>query len=521
MRRLGRVAVAAFGLAIVASSLPTAPASASSYVTINGAGSTWSAIAIDQWQADVASQGIPVNYNAQGSTAGRVFYYSDQVDFAASEIPFQAAYRDSTGTVTTNEIALASHRPWAYLPDVAGGTSLMYHVDVGGSRVRDLRLAPATVAKIFTGVITNWSDPTITADNGGRRLPSLPIKPVIRSDGSGTTAQFTAFMASQTASIWTAFCQKVGIRLNPCPATSLYPPFDGSIAQQLSDGVAAFVAAPYNNGAITYVEYGYAKKKDFPVASVLNKAGYYTQPTPLNVAIALTGAKIHADFTQDLSGVYVNPDSRAYPMSSYSYLIVPKTTVSGFSTEKGRTLGAFILYVVCAGQQKAAQLGYSPLPANLVAFAFAAEKLIPGAPAPPPITKCANPTITGAFNLKNAPPPPPGSSVHDPVPAGPGQSGSTTPQTGNSGSSGGTKRVTATTTVTTAASGLGGTVTEDQATSGDQLVSASGPISLPGKQDPLPLGLYILAGALVLLIVFAPPAVAVALRSRERGRRSG
>lgn len=516
-----RRATAVLCFVLVAMWLPAAPARAASYTTINGAGSTWSAIAIDQWQADVASQGIPVNYNAQGSTAGRVFYYSDQVDFAASEIPFQTAYRDSTGTVTTNEIQLASHRPWAYLPDVAGGTSLMYHIDVSGSRVRNLRLSPTTVAKIFTGVVTNWNDAAITADNGGRQLPSLPIKPVIRSDGSGTTAQFTAFMASQTPSIWNAFCQKVGISLNPCPATSLYPPFDGSVAQQLSDGVATFVSAPYNNGAITYVEYGYAKQRDFPVASLLNKAGYYAQPTPLNVAIALTGAKIHSDFTQDLSGVYVNADPRTYPMSSYSYLIVPKTTAAGFTADKGKTLGAFILYVVCAGQTKAAQLGYSPLPKNLVSFAFAAEKLIPGAPAPPPIDKCANPTITGAFNLQNAPPPPPGSHVGDPVPTGPGQGGPVAQGSSSNGSKSGTKTGTASTTATTVSNGLGGDVgTGAQAGSGE-LLSASGPITLPGKKDPLPVGLYILAGALVLLIVFAPPTVAVAMRTRGRGRRSG
>jgi phosphate transport system substrate-binding protein len=233
-RMRSRLGAVLLGLAVIVPWFPAAPAHAASYTTINGAGSTWSAIAIDQWQADVARQGIPVNYNAQGSTAGRVFYYSDQVDFAASEIPFQAAYRDSSGTVTTNEIQLASHRPWAYLPDVAGGTSLMYHIDISGSRVTNLRLSPETVAKIFTGVITNWNDAAITRDNGGRQFPSLPIKPTIRSDGSGTTAQFTAFMASQTPATWNSFCRRVGITLNPCPATSLYPPFDGSVAQQLS-----------------------------------------------------------------------------------------------------------------------------------------------------------------------------------------------------------------------------------------------------------------------------------------------
>jgi len=139
----------------------------------------------------------------------------------------------------------------------------------------------------------------------------------------------------------------VKITLNPCPATSLYPPFAGSVAQQLSDGVAQFVSTPSNNGAITYVEYGYAKYRGFPVVSVLNKAGYYTQPTAENVGIALTRAVINADRTQNLTGVYTNPDPRTYPVSSYSYLIVPTTTAAPFTTAKGATLGRFILYA-CA-----------------------------------------------------------------------------------------------------------------------------------------------------------------------------
>jgi len=83
----------------------------------------------------------------------------------------------------------------------------MYHLDVNGQRQTNLRLSPTTIAKIFTGVISNWNDPAITADNG-RAFPSLPIVPVIRSDGSGTTAQFTAFMANQTPTVWQAFCTR-------------------------------------------------------------------------------------------------------------------------------------------------------------------------------------------------------------------------------------------------------------------------------------------------------------------------
>src|SRR5207244_2280436 len=135
----------------------------------------------------------------------------------------------------------------------------------------------------------------------------------------------------------------------------------------------------------------------FPVVSVLNQAGYYVQPTAQAVSIALTAARINPDRTQVLDAVYTNPDARAYPVSSYSYMIVPTGTQAPFSTDKGNVLGRFILYFLCAGQQKAVQLGYSPLPKNLVQFGFDAERLIPGAPAPPPIDQCANPTITGSF----------------------------------------------------------------------------------------------------------------------------
>ena len=87
-------------------------------------------------------------------------------------------------------------------------------------------------------------------------------------------------------------------------------------------------------------------------------------------------------------------------------MIVPTTTASPFTTDKGVTLSKFILYVVCAGQQEAALLGYSPLPKNLVQDAFDVVTKIPGHVNPPPIDQCDNPTITGAFVTNNAPPPP-------------------------------------------------------------------------------------------------------------------
>jgi len=479
---------------------------------VDGAGSTWSQIAVDQWRADVARQGLTINYQGVGSTAGRVAYYQGQVDFAVSEIPFQ----DGT-TGTTNEIALATKRPWAYLPIVAGGTSFMYHLDVNGTRVTDLRLSPRTVARIFTGEIKNWNDPDITRDNRGRAFPSLPVKPVIRSDGSGTSAQFTAYMAAQTADVWQRFCATANLGTG-CPPTSTYPnpPGAGFAAQQFSDGVANFVAAPYNNGAITYVEYGYAKERGFPVASVLNKAGYYTQPDAKAVAIALQGARINPDGTQILSGVYNFSDARAYPVSSYSYMIVPTTEVAPFTRAKGEPLGRYILYFLCAGQQKAEQLGYSPLPKNLVQLGFEAVKRIPGAPTPPPIASCTNPTITGNFITDDAPPPDPedkddGGAGQEPSPGASGASGAGTgggTSTAGSGSSGaGGVSGNAPGGVSGAPNGLGG----------GNIASATataGVIDLPSGDDPVPVLVSVGVVLALLGVVFAP-AIAVLIRRRR------
>jgi hypothetical protein len=171
----------------------------------------------------------------------------------------------------------------------------------------------------------------------------------------------------------------------------------GFVAQAGSLGVAGYTSQSSNVGTITYVEYSYALNSGFPVAKLLNKSGYYIEPTPDSVAVALTGAKINKDLTQNLSGVYFNGDKRAYPMSSYSYMIVPTTTAPPFNNDKGRSLAAFASYFLCDGQNKAPLLGYSPLPLNLVQAAFAQVKRIPGANvANINIKKCHNPTFSAS-----------------------------------------------------------------------------------------------------------------------------
>ena len=369
------------------------PAQADSgWVPITGSGSTWSQNALDQWRRNVAANyGMTVNYSGTGSTQGRLDFIAGTVDFGISEIPFQAHPED----LSAPEVPSVGY---AYMPIVAGGTSIMYNLKIGGKRVTNLRFSGETLTKIFTGAITKWNDPAIQADNPGLAMPDKNIVPVIRSDGSGTSAQFTLWMSTQFPQLWQAFCAKVG-RANACGMTSQYPVFGSAKAQKGSDGVSGYVSQSYGEGAITYVEYSYARKAGFPVAKLLNAAGYYVEPTAQAVAVALLAAKIKSDdpsspdyLTQDLSQVYTNTDPRVYPMSSYSYMIVPTEAKGIFTTDKGRTLGAFANYMICEGQQQADQLGYSPLPMNLVQAGAKQIARIPGAGAVD-ITKCNNPTF--------------------------------------------------------------------------------------------------------------------------------
>jgi phosphate transport system substrate-binding protein len=381
-----RLLLAALAACLTGLVLVPSPAHAASYVPISGAGSTWSQVAVDAWRADVRASGVVVNYAGTGSTDGRSQFIQGTVDFANTEIPFQ-------NPPEPGQQAEVPSRPYGYLPIVAGGTSFMYNLTVGGQRVTDLRLSGTTLAKIFTGQITRWSDPEIKHDYG-RTLPDIPIIPVVRSDGAGASAQFTKYMASQASSTYCPFIRsKLHVSGSACPSVSFYPAFGNSKAQNGSNGVANYVSASYGAGAIGYVEYAYAKRLNFPVVSLLNKGGYFSQPTAGNVAVALTRAKINKDLTQNLESVYSNPDPRAYPMSSYSYMVVPTTTAAPFNSDKGKTLSTFVNYFLCTGQQKADILGYSPLPKNLVLAGFKQVARIPGHVASPSISQCHNPAL--------------------------------------------------------------------------------------------------------------------------------
>lgn len=508
---------AVIGLAAVAPST-TAPAQAASYFPITGTGSTWSQNALDQWRSNVAKNyAMQVNYTGVGSTSGRRDFIDGTVDFAISEIPFQARPEDGS----------APEKPthgYAYMPIVAGGTSFMYNLKISGKRVTNLRLSGETITRIFTGAITNWNDKAIQADNPALAMPNKTIVPVIRSDGSGTSAQFTLWMSKQYPSLW-----KRGM-------TSQFPSFGNAKAQKGSDGVSGYVSQNYGEGAITYVEYSYAKKAGFPVAKVLNTSGYYVEPTAQSVAVALMRAKINTDknspayLTQILDGVYNSPDRRAYPLSSYSYVIVPTEVAGIFNTNKGNTLGAFMRYVLCEGQQQADTLGYSPLPMNLVIAGSDQIKRIPGAGNKGIDTNsCNNPTFkAGDSPSKNQ------LALTAPYPAacdrkgtsqcttGTGGATQNTPVTGTGTGGSATGSQTGSTTGTggsgaSSTTGTTGTTTDENGNplsqTGTGGTAASSPFTLPDPGMGGAQWLMVASALLLVAAVVVPPLVSARLKA--------
>ena len=448
-KRLRPLAAAAVtGVAALCVALmPAAPASAVTYVPISGAGSTWSANAIDAWVTNVAQYGMKVNYAPVGSTSGRQEFSNGTTDWGASEIPY--------GVKDGNNLDPPPQRGYAYMPDTAGGTTFMYNLKIGNTRVTNLRLSGKAIAGIFTGVITNWDDPTIKADNPGLTMPNLKIVPVVRSDGSGATAEFTQWMLATEGSDWTAYCAKVG--RSPCTQTSAYPVLPGSamVGQSGDLGVSGYVSQQQADGAIGYVEYSYALETGFPVALVLNSAGYYTEPTAQNVAVSLLKAQIDMNksdplyLTQDLSQVYTDPDPRTYELSSYSYMLLPTDTSFGLTNAKGLTLGAFGAYLLCQGQQQVDALGYSALPINLVEDGYQQLQKIPGNTVPTAtsaqIQGCNNPTFStnGTNTLADTDPNPPACDKQGPTQCSTGTGGAAKTSTPVKASAAGATRPTA------------------------------------------------------------------------------
>jgi len=559
MRRLPIVTKLAAGAAALAlgcapAVLSGSPASASleagaaSQVCLQqilGSGSTWAYNAVQQWIGNVSSQGLQVVFNPIGSAEGRSEYAQATVDFAVSDVGYQGDNSEDGDDVST--------RPYAYLPVTSGGTAFPYNITVAGQRVTNLRLSGKVLAEIFTNHITNWDDPQITADNNGHKLPDLPIITVVQSEGSGTTAMFTQYLSNQYPQYWTPF------NGGDSGWTEFWPR-QGSqqVAETGSTQVMSYVASKAANGAIGIDQYSYPLQQGFPVAQVENRAGYYVLPSEYNVAVALEKAKLNMDkssinyLQQNLDGVYVDPDPRTYPLSSYSYTIMPTSKTdprmevsSGQCPAKWQTLADFLYYSICEGQESIGNSGYSALPVNLVEDGFQQiDKIKTAAPkvqiGSNNILTCHNPTFVEGHPSENhlaqiAPMPPacdksgqgPCTGTLDANKNGgkqPNTTASSSPTSGSSSSpsssssaapSGGSKSTGPPgSSAVNPATGQPTSANDDNATGGPVYPTA---VSLSAGQSGVDNDvLYALAALLLLCVVIAPPMLAWLWSGRGR-----
>jgi phosphate transport system substrate-binding protein len=476
----------------------------------NGQGSTYAALAFQQWTQTVQNQGLNLNYTPTSSPAGLEAYGQNTADFAGTEAEFSELLAGSPVNVP---------RGFEYTPDVAGATAIMYNVALtpsGQDPISSLRLSPMTIAKIFLGKINNWDDRAISADNGGVTLPNQHITVVCRTGQSGTTALFYDFVNHTDPADYASWAQ-----LNGFSTDSRILEVDNAISptnmacQSGSDTEANYIAA--NRWTIGYDEFGYSKVYNDNVAWVQNAAGNWVQPYAVNISAALESAQLAPDTSQNLTGVYTSANPLAYPISAYSYILVQcapnsvRTTCISPYINQGiaNTLAQFMSFVACAGQIHMAQIGYAPLPPQLSQFLANAVGYMLNQPAQQlNASNCSNPTFSGSLGADASPPPvPPIGNAPGGAAASSGGSGASTSSAGSTtgagtgsaaGSTGGT------------GSGAAGSSSNGRVVGNSQFKSAA-PAALNGGQLPTSPWLPLLA----LLLLLAVPVVILSIKRKR------
>ena len=502
-------ALALVGLAVLVLLVDAGAPAGAANAPANGQGSTYAALAFQQWTQSVQNQGLNLNYTATSSPAGLESYSQNTADFAGTEAEFSELLPGRPVNVP---------RGFEYTPDVAGASAIMYNVSLSASGqdpVTALRLAPMTIAKIFLGKINNWDDPAISADNGGVVLPNQHITVVCRTGQSGTTALFYDFVAHTDPSDYASWAAQNGFSTgsrilevdNASSPTNM-------ACQAGSDTEANYIAA--NRWTIGYDEFGYAKVYNDNVAWVQNASGNWVQPFAVNISAALASAQLSPDTSQNLSGVYTSTNPLAYPISAYSYILVQcaptparPTCTSAYPNQGiASTMAQFMDYVACAGQIHMAEIGYAPLPPPLSQFLANAVGWMLGQPAQQlSASNCSNPTFSGSLGAGASPPPLP------PIGNAPGASGA-------AGAASGAAGATNASAAASASGGSGNSGGTGTGAAGGKSKSAGG-ASNTKPADPAVLGSDVLPTSpwiplLALLIVLAIPVVILSI-NRKRG----
>ncbi|MBT0670180.1 phosphate ABC transporter substrate-binding protein PstS [Novosphingobium profundi] len=301
---------------------------------ITGAGSTFVYPVLSKWAADYKTMtGDQINYQSIGSGGGIAQIKAGTVDFGATDKP-----------LSPEELAQAG---LAQFPVAIGGVVPV--VNIQGLKPGQLRLSGPVLADIYDGRIKTWNDPQIARLNPGLHLPSAPITPVHRSDGSGTTFNFTHYLG-QVNPGWKA---SVG------EGTSVNWP-GGSVGGKGNEGVATYVKQIPN--AIGYVEYAYVLQNHMTYTLMRNAAGQFVAPNTASFQAAAATANWAK--SKDFFLVMTNaPGAKAYPITASTFVLMYKHPKNPASSAAART---FFRWALEKGQKQALSLDYVPLPGPLV-----------------------------------------------------------------------------------------------------------------------------------------------------------
>jgi phosphate transport system substrate-binding protein len=303
---------------------------------LNGAGATFPYPMYSKWfhVYTRVDPSVRFNYQSIGSGGGIKQITEQTVDFGASDGPM------------TDEQLKAAPGHIMHFPTVMGAVVLTYNCEGVGS---GLKLTPEAIAGIFLGKITKWNDPQLVAANPGVTLPAQDLVVVHRSDGSGTSYIFTDYL-SKVSKEWN---NKVG------KGTSVSWPV--GLGGKGNEGVTGLVKqTPFSIG---YVELIYATSNDLPYADVKNQAGHFIKPSLHSVTAAAAGVaqSMPADFRVSITNA---PGDESYPISGMTWLLVYQKQKN---PEKGKKLVQFLEWMMNDGQKYAPELGYAPLPKEVLA----------------------------------------------------------------------------------------------------------------------------------------------------------
>ncbi len=305
-------------------------------VRLQGSGATFPQPLYERWVGEFQKlhPDVKIDYQGIGSGGGIKGITQKTVDFAGSDAP-----------LSKPEIAaLGGDANIVEVPSCSGGVVPAYNVP--GVKVA-LNFSGPVLAGIYMGTINKWNDPKIVALNPGVQLPASPITPAYRTDGSGTNFVFTNYLATQSPEFKNSIGTGKDVK---------WPLGQGGKGNA---GVAQVIQQ--TNGSIGYLEQNFADKNSIMYGSVQNKSGKFVKALPQSVSMAGEGAVGEMKGNVVHANIWNQAGDDAYPISSFTYLIVYKDLNNVKTREQAQTLADFLWWATHDGEKLAADLDYAPL----------------------------------------------------------------------------------------------------------------------------------------------------------------